>query len=63
MSGMVFYHRTLRTFGIISLDRLILHDPRVYSDPMEFRPERFLACGSKHPETDPHTIAFGFGRR
>ena len=41
----------------------MLHDPQVYSDPMEFRPERFLACGSKDPEPDPHTIAFGFGRR
>ncbi|KAL4062105.1 cytochrome P450 [Scleroderma yunnanense] len=41
----------------------MLHDPRVYSDPMEFRPERFLACGSKDPEPDPRTIAFGFGRR
>ncbi|KIM50800.1 hypothetical protein SCLCIDRAFT_1225091 [Scleroderma citrinum Foug A] len=41
----------------------MLHDPRIYSDPMEFRPERFLACRSKDPETDPRTIAFGFGRR
>lgn len=41
----------------------MLHDPRVYSDPMEFRPERFLACGTKDPEADPRTIAFGFGRR
>ena len=41
----------------------MLHDPRVYADPMEFRPERLLACGNKEPETDPLTIAFGFGRR
>ncbi|KAL4062156.1 cytochrome P450 [Scleroderma citrinum] len=48
-------------YGIILT--FMLHDPRVYSDPMEFRPERFLACGSKDPEPDPRTIAFGFGRR
>lgn len=41
----------------------MLHDPRVYSDPMEFRPERFLGGGSKEPESDPRPIAFGFGRR
>jgi len=41
----------------------MLHDPRVYSDPMEFRPERFLDGESKEPENDPRPIAFGFGRR
>ncbi|KIM58365.1 hypothetical protein SCLCIDRAFT_28146 [Scleroderma citrinum Foug A] len=30
---------------------------------MAFHPERFLARGGKEPETDPFTIAFGFGRR
>ena len=38
----------------------MLHDPREYSDPMEFHPERFLG---ERPELDPHAIAFGFGRR
>ena len=38
----------------------MLHDPREYSDPMEFRPERFLG---EHPELDPRAIIFGFGRR
>ena len=38
----------------------MLHDPREYSDPMEFHPERFLG---EHPELDPRAIAFGFGRR
>ncbi|KAF9872128.1 cytochrome p450 oxidoreductase [Colletotrichum karsti] len=36
------------------------HDPDVYSDPFEFRPERFL---QSEPETDPRKFAFGFGRR
>ncbi|KAG6378884.1 cytochrome P450 [Boletus reticuloceps] len=38
----------------------MLHDPRTYSEPNEFRPERFLG---KAPETDPRSICFGFGRR
>ena len=37
-----------------------MHDPDIYKDPYEFRPERFL--GEK-PEYDPHDVAFGFGRR
>ena len=45
---------------IILLGRFMLHDPREYSDPMEFHPERFLG---EHPELDPRAIAFGFGRR
>ncbi|KAE8140134.1 cytochrome P450 [Aspergillus pseudotamarii] len=39
------------------------HDPDVYSDPMSFRPERFLASDGHTPERDPHTLVFGFGRR
>jgi len=41
----------------------MLHDPHSYSEPMEFRPERFLVLEDKQPEQDPHTICFGFGRR
>ncbi|KAB8248624.1 cytochrome P450 [Aspergillus flavus] len=36
------------------------HDPKIYRDPETFRPERFLG---DNPELDPHTLAFGFGRR
>ena len=39
------------------------HDPDVYHDPVEFKPERFLGVDGKEPEMDPHTIVFGFGRR
>ncbi|EKM59405.1 uncharacterized protein PHACADRAFT_181407 [Phanerochaete carnosa HHB-10118-sp] len=41
----------------------ILHDPKCYHDPMEFKPERFLASDSKEPELDPSKFAFGYGRR
>lgn len=36
------------------------HDPKIYSDPMVFRPSRFLGS---NPEPDPRQICFGFGRR
>lgn len=40
-----------------------MHDPKTYSDPLAFKPERFIATDNKPAEQDPHTIAFGFGRR
>ncbi|KAE9394609.1 hypothetical protein BT96DRAFT_923466 [Gymnopus androsaceus JB14] len=36
------------------------HDPEVYSDPMSFRPERFM---DPNPEMDPPEACFGFCRR
>ncbi|KAG1874761.1 cytochrome P450 [Suillus subalutaceus] len=41
----------------------MLNDPRTYTNPSEFNPDRFLAKEGKEPETDPRTICFGFGRR
>ncbi|KAL8672378.1 MAG: hypothetical protein Q9168_003151 [Polycauliona sp. 1 TL-2023] len=37
-----------------------LHDPKSYSDPDVFKPERYLAPLS---EPDPSELAFGYGRR
>ncbi|KAN0088019.1 Cytochrome P450 [Tylopilus felleus] len=38
----------------------ILHDERTYSDPLEFKPERFFG---DNPEPHPGNACFGFGRR
>ena len=40
--------------------RWYTHDPNVYSDPMSFNPDRFLAST---PPPDPNNYIFGFGRR
>ena len=41
-----------------------MHDPKVYEDPEEFRPERFLKDGRIDPHVrDPYSFVFGFGRR
>ncbi|OCH88068.1 cytochrome P450 [Obba rivulosa] len=42
----------------------ILHDGDDYPDPELFKPERFIKDGKLNREIkDPHTAAFGFGRR
>jgi cytochrome P450 len=42
----------------------MLNDERDYSEPREFRPERFLKNGKLDSSVrDPMDIAFGFGRR
>lgn len=37
-----------------------LHDPKEYSDPMQYKPERYLEPLN---EADPGDVAFGYGRR
>ena len=48
-----------------ALLRAMMRNPEDYSNPNEFRPERFLhEDGTLNPAVrDPRTIAFGFGRR
>ncbi|KAG2095906.1 cytochrome P450 [Suillus discolor] len=41
----------------------MLNDPRAYTNPSQFNPERFLAEDGKEPEMEPRTVCFGFGRR
>ncbi|GMG12644.1 unnamed protein product [Aspergillus oryzae var. brunneus] len=43
--------------------RAIAHDPELYHDATEFKPERFLGVNGRTPEYDPHLLSFGFGRR
>ena len=47
------------------LPRACAHDPEVYEDPDEFRPERFIHDGKIDftGAPDPSSFAFGFGRR
>ncbi|TFK35043.1 cytochrome P450 [Crucibulum laeve] len=42
----------------------IMHDPKAYPEPDEFKPERFIKDGVLDPTVrDPNVAAFGFGRR
>lgn len=40
--------------------RAIAHNPKVYSNPSAFNPDRYLGS---NPEPDPREFVFGFGRR
>lgn len=53
-----------RSVVIDDWHRACMHDPKVYDNPEEFRPDRFIRDGKLDPNVqDPATIAFGFGRR
>jgi len=43
--------------------RQIAHDPEVYTDPLVFKPERFIPADGRLAERDPYDFCFGFGRR
>jgi len=57
--GYFFPGRTL----IIGNAWSILHDPEMYSEPEEFRPDRFLKDGKPNPDVKDPDAAFGYGRR
>jgi hypothetical protein len=53
---MILYYSLLKW---LTIKRNMTHDENIYTDPMTFRPERFLDA---NPEPDPMDVAFGFGR-
>ena len=59
------YERLMGLFvSWLSLLRSILHDPEVFSNPMEYQPERYLKDGKLNPDMmDRDSVAFGYGRR
>ena len=59
--SLIRLHYSLSPFLIFY--RKMTHDPRVYTNPMVFDPERFIAKAGKEPEMHPSNLVFGFGRR
>jgi cytochrome P450 len=51
----------VRTF--IRKFRAILHDPEIYPDPEEFKPERFLNEDGSFRDDPTITMSFGIGKR
>lgn len=43
--------------------RKLAHDPKVYKNPFDFNPGRFIATEDGAAEPDPREVCFGFGRR
>lgn len=60
----VIFLRTSAGSQILFL-RGMAHDPSVYPDPFNFKPERFLDAEGNldFAVTDPQKFSFGFGRR
>jgi len=44
----------------LSLDRKMMHDEKIYTNPYTFNPDRFLGPS---PDKDPADFVFGYGRR
>ncbi|KAK0242387.1 cytochrome P450 [Armillaria nabsnona] len=41
----------------------LTHDSRMYTNPMDFNPDRFIPSEGRTTEPDPGELCFGFGRR
>ena len=53
LTGRAVHHRR---------ERFLLHDPRTWSEPNVFKPERFLDP-VQDGTFDPQSVIYGFGRR
>lgn len=59
----IWYSQSVKLATLIS-PRAMLHDEKVYPNPFEFNPDRFIKNGMLNPAVkDPMHAAFGFGRR
>jgi len=52
------YERLLLLCVLTFLIRSTLHDPEVFSDPMEYRPERFLKDGKLNSDVMDSQVTF-----
>jgi len=59
--GTNFFDLMAGPFTIV-VERFLLHDPRVWSEPNVFKPERFLDP-VQEGTFDPQSVIYGFGRR
>jgi cytochrome P450 len=48
---------------ILRCFRAVLHDPELYPDPEEFKPERFLNNDGSVRDDPTFALAFGIGKR
>jgi hypothetical protein len=46
----------------LSLFGSILHDPKVFNNPIEYQPEWYLKDGKLNPDARGDSVAFGYGR-
>ena len=60
------YERLLGLIYVLffSLLRSVLHDPKVFNNPAEYLPDRYMKDGKLNPDVmDPNSMAYGYGRR
>jgi len=56
----LFYTKNKHLVYAAFLDRNIMHDEKIYTNPYTFNPDRFLG---PTPDRDPASFVFGYGRR
>jgi cytochrome P450 len=57
------HHYLIQPIIYLTCFRSILHDPEIYPDPEEFKPERFLNEDGSFRNDPTLSLAFGFGKR